>query len=352
MRESESKILVGEILEDIDLVVLLLSVICDRIITYFVLPYFPLHPLTVLPYVIFAIYYIHGLCKRVQVRTSDKHLPMIFVTGEREVNREQLLSQAEDAIRRKTGFDKFNAIERYFLVSLWRSVHWRRMPRSEEEWMDYIEDGIERINWLYDRVMGRKIYHLFLGRPSVMALGLGAVMGRWERPPVIVYQWINDGYKPVLDLSREPRKIKVRINLSKLNKVDLKYTEVDLPQSPGSEIALGLEMAGHPIESDVRRYIQKLGEIEVIIVKNKYRGYLADEDWTEAVQELYSIIAELRDRGVEKLHLFPSMPEAMAFGLGYALGPYWDIKVYNWVREKNTYELVFSLNRLPELSIE
>jgi len=46
------------------------------------------------------------------------------------------------------------------------------------------------------------------------------------------------------------------------------------------------------------------------------------------------------------------MPEAMAFGLGYALGPYWDIKVYNWVREKNTYELVFSLNRLPELSIE
>jgi len=26
--------------------------------------------------------------------------------------------------------------------------------------------------------------------------------------------------------------------------------------------------------------------------------------------------------------------------------------VYNWVREKNTYELVFSLNKLPELSIE
>jgi len=88
------------------------------------------------------------------------------------------------------------------------------------------------------------------------------------------------------------------------------------------------------------------------LLRTNTGGYLADEDWTGVVQELYSIIAGLRDRGVEKLHLFPSMPEAMAFGLGYALGPYWDIKVYNWVREKNTYELVFSLNRLPELSIE
>jgi hypothetical protein len=69
------------------------------------------------------------------------------------------------------------------------AVYWRKTPSNENEWMDYMEDGIERIKWLYDKVKGRKIYHLFFfGRPAVMALGLGAILGRWDKPPVIVYQ--------------------------------------------------------------------------------------------------------------------------------------------------------------------
>lgn len=346
MQSKTIRILLEEISEDLNLVALILSVVSFLALSYFSLPLW----ITYLPYVLVIVYYLYRLYRRIQIVTLDKHLPAIFVAGEQEINREQLLNQAEDAIKRNTHFSKFNILEKYFLVSLWGAVYWRKTPSNENEWMDYMEDGIERIKWLYDKVKGRKIYHLFFGRPAVMALGLGAILGRWDKPPVIVYQWMGNEYKPVLDLSKEPRKVKVKIDL---NKEKFRYIKVEFPEKLGEKVALVLEMASHPIREDVIRYVSTWSEkIEIIVVENTYGGDLRDEDWTRPVQELYNLIAELKNRRVEEFHLFISMPEAMAFGLGYALGPYWNVKVYNLMREKKTYKLAFSLNKLPESSIE
>ncbi|RSN74829.1 SAVED domain-containing protein [Candidatus Methanodesulfokora washburnensis] len=349
-RESTLRILIGEISGNIDLMVLLMYIIAS-LISPFLSPYFTLWGFSLLPtilYIIFFFYFVYRLKEEISAVISEKHLPVIFVTGERDVNRKQRVIQAENAIKRVTGFDKFGMIERHFHIDLSRAVYWKRTPSGE--WINYIEDGIEMIKCLYYEIRGRKVYHLFLGRPSVIALGLGAILGRAiiESPPVIVYHEDGGEYRPVLDLSRDPGRIRERISGKQY-----KYIKVDLPKNIGDEVVLALEMTRHPLMTELRNYISENNiTAPVILVKNTYGGDLKDEDWTRPVQELYNLILDLRDMGVRRFHLFIGMHEAMAFGLGYALGSYWDIKVYKLVKERSTYELVFSLNELPELSLE
>jgi len=302
--------------------------------------------ITYLPYLIILLLSLYGLYQRVNAVTSEKHLPMIFASEEL-LNPEQSLEQAKNAIKEHFGFKGFDMLEKYFHVRLWRAIYQRKLPSSPEEWIDYLEDGIERMLLVYDKVSGKKIYHLFIHRPSVIALGLGAIFGKWENLPLVVYQWMGDKYEPVLNLAKEPRRIKETLD------GEFKYINVNLPEEQQEKLALALEMASHVIREDVVKYVSdnmQMGRENVIVVENTYGGYLKEKDWTRPVQELYNLIRELKKRGAEEILLFIAMPEAMAFGLGYALGTYWDVKVYNY--SKGTYEFTFSLKELPTPSIE
>jgi hypothetical protein len=95
MRSKTIRILLEEISEDLNLMALILSVVSFLALSYFSLPLW----ITYLPYVLVIVYYLYRLYRRIQIVTLDKHLPAIFVTGEQEINREQLLNQAEDAIK-------------------------------------------------------------------------------------------------------------------------------------------------------------------------------------------------------------------------------------------------------------
>jgi len=341
VQESTLSILFREILENTDL----MSLIAFSLIG--TLAYFVKFPewITYLPYLIIIFLSLLWLHRRVNAVTSEKHLPMIFV-GEELLNPEQSLEQAKSAIKEHFGFKGFDMLEKYFHVRLWRAIYQRKLPSSPEEWMDYLEDGIERMLLVYDKVSGKKIYHLFIHRPSVIALGLGAIFGRWENLPLVVYQWMGDKYEPVLNLAKEPRRIKETLD------GEFEYIRVDLPEKQQKKLVLALEMASHVIREDVVRYVSdkmQMGRENVIVVENTYRGYLKEKDWTRPVQELYNLIRELKKRGAEEILLFIAMPEAMAFGLGYALGAYWDVKVYRY--SKGTYEFAFSLKDLPTPSI-
>jgi hypothetical protein len=339
MQEGIWSIVLREIWENIDYMNLAVSIISVILIYFMKLPEWTI----CLPYLLILILSTIRLYWKAKAVRSEKHLPMIFV-GEETLNPEQSLEQAKDAIEEHFKFRRFDILEEYFHVRLWRAIYQRRLPSSREEWADYLEDGIERMVLVYDKVSGRRTYHLFVHRPSVIALGLGAILGRWEKLPLVIYQWMGDRYEPVLDLSREHRRIKEVIDF---DKEELGYIKVSIPEKPEKKIAVALEMASHVIREDVIKYVSNMGltRENVIVVENRYGGYLREKDWTRPVQELYNLIRKLKERGVEEIHLFMAMPEAMAFGLGYALGSYWDIKVYNF--SKGTYELVFSLNELP-----
>jgi hypothetical protein len=357
MRESKLNILLEEIWENSDIMSLIASIIgvflgyltrFPELISYLSYLFVLLPPelIPYLPYLFVLFLSLYGLYRRADAATSEKHLPMIFVGGE-SLNPELSLERAKSTIKEHFGFKRFDMLEKYFHVRLWRAIYQRKLPSDPQEWMDYLEDGIERMLLVYDKVSGRKVYHLFVHRPSVIALGLGAILGRWENLPLVVYQRTGDKYEPVLNLTEEPRRIKEILD------DDFRYIEVDLPEERQEKLALALEMASHVIGEDVARYVShKMGmdRRSVIVMKNTYRGNLKEKDWTRPVQELYNLIRKLKERGVEEIHLFIAMPEAMAFGLGYALGAYWDVRVYNY--SKGTYEPAFSLKELPTPSIE
>jgi len=87
--------------------------------------------------------------------------------------------------------------------------------------------------------------------------------------------------------------------------------------------------------------------MEVVEVANTYGSNLTENDWIRVVQEIYSVFKHLQASGdVARIHLFHSMPVALAFGVGMALGNFVPITVYNWEREDETYYPTLKLNKL------
>jgi hypothetical protein len=328
--EGVLNIWLKDVLRDKDLVFFLTSLIISFLI--YIYKYFPSW-LMFLPYLPLTFYYLWEHYAEACARASEKHLPVIF-TIEEESEKENLISQAKEAIKKKEGFDKFDLLERYFCVRLENCFFSRRTPQSAEEWRDYIEDGVGRMKYIYQTVPGRRIYHIFPSCPIVLAIGIGALMGR-RNEPVVVYQ--RDGlFRPVLDLSRDSDKVRER-------RKEFNYVEIERSDVEKSEkIALIAEMTTRSIEKDAKSYIERELGIPAVVVRNKYGGVLREEDWTAPVSELYSVIQDLRESGAEEIHLFFSMPVAMAFGLGYALGPFHNIKVYVWSKSEE-YKPAFSL---------
>ena len=276
---------------------------------------------------------------------STKHLPLIFTVGRPIKDAQNALETAQEAITELTGFKAFRKIEKRFDVRYDLLIHHRgRRLEKEDEWTDFIEDSQHSIRQFIDVVPGEKVYHTFLYGPASLALGLGAVFGCKHK--TVIYQLHDGQYRPAIDLRENLRRIKRPLIEQKY-----KYITVSHPQRFTQDIALVLDMASHPARGYVEEYIHQQGwNMEVVGVVNTYGGNLMEDDWTPVVQEIYSVFNQLQaKKDITNIHLFHSMPVALAFGLGIALGNFVPVTVYNWVAPEKTYQPVLKLNELESI---
>lgn len=276
---------------------------------------------------------------------STKHLPLIFTVGRPIKDAQNALETAQEAITELTGFKAFRKIEKRFDVRYDLLIHHRgRRLEKEDEWTDFIEDSQHSIRQFIDVVPGEKVYHTFLYGPASLALGLGAVFGCKHK--TVIYQLHDGQYRPAIDLRENLRRIKQPLIEQKY-----KYITVSHPQRFTQDIVLVLDMASHPARGYVEEYINQQGwNTEVVGVVNTYGGNLMEDDWTPVVQEIYSVFNQLQaKKDITNIHLFHSMPVALAFGLGIALGNFVPVTVYNWEASEKTYQPVLKLNELESI---
>lgn len=275
--------------------------------------------------------------------TSTKHLPVVFVVGKPREDTQTALFSAKESITRLTGFRAFHQIEDAFNVRFDHLMpyEWKRLPPDIGQWKGFIEDAERNIRRFSDAVPGEKVYHIFINGPASLALGAGASFGTKRR--LVVYHFQDEQYEPVLDLRQDIRRIK-----EITTETEYQYTKVYYPPELTPDTAIVLDMASHSAIGDARAYLdKKLPNIQIVEVSNTYGGNLRENDWTKAIQELYSVFYQILSKAeVSRLHLFHAMPVAMAFGLGMALGNFVPVTVYNLERLDETYYPVLKLNEL------
>ncbi len=291
-----------------------------------------------------AVLYLRKHYRLTNQITSIKHLPVVFVVGKPQGEVQEALTSAQEAITELTGFKAFHQVEEIFKVRYEEYlVHHQRkwLQPDASQWKDFIEDAELNIHRFSDTVSGGKIYHIFIDGPASLALGLGVVFG--SKRQLVVYQFQDNKYQPVIDLRQNLRRIKEAIT-----ETEYQYIQVSYPPSFTPDIAVVLDMASHPAVGYVKAHLTRVGhQMEIVEVSNTYRGNLTGNDWVKVVQELYSVFRRLQSREeIARLHVFHSMPVAMAFGLGMALGNFVPIRVYNWEKSEATYYPVLKLNEL------
>lgn len=289
------------------------------------------------------IFYLRKHLGLTQQLTTSKHLPVLFVVGKPWDEARQALDTTQQAITRLTGFKSFHQMEEAFNVRLdYLVAHEKgRLAPDLQVWKDFIEDAEQNIQRFCDAVPGEKTYHIFIYGPASLALGLGAAFGSKRR--LVVYQLVDEQYEAVLKLTQDVRRIK-----KTLPETQYKYINVSYPSSFTPDLGMVLDMASHTALGDARAYVKRQPQnMELVEVKNTYDGNLTEADWTPVVQELYSVFHFLQSKEqVDRLHLFHSMPVALAFGLGVALGNFVPVTVYNWEASEATYYPVLKLNQL------
>lgn len=275
--------------------------------------------------------------------TSIKHLPVVFITGKPQDEIQSALNTAQEAIGALTGFRAFHQVEAAFNVRLEHLVPYERrhLPPDIKLWQDFIQDAERNIRRFSDVIPGEKVYHIFIDGPASLALGAGVAFGIRYR--VVVYQFSDGTYQPVLDLRQDIRRLKEIIT-----ETEYQHIKVTFPTKLTQDIAIVLDMASHSPIGEARAYLNKMiPDAQIVEVSNTYGGNLREKDWAGVVQELYSVFNRILSQSeVSRLHLFHAMPVAMAFGLGMALGNFVPVTVYNLERLDEIYYPVIKLNEL------
>jgi len=300
----------------------------------------------VLAFIICAVIYLRRIYRTSAWMVIPKHIPILFAIGVTKDKVNEAFQKVKDTLTKETGFKDFKAFEKYFGVNYSDLVIHRgeRIRSDAGEWSNVLYEAQWQIGRFTCRIPGDKTYHIFILGPASLAIGFGAIMGVKHR--IIVYQYLDNEYKPVLDLAgANIRRIKETVS------GDLRYLDFQPPEETTSNTALLLGLASHFVEEDARSYISSNNVAgSIVTVRNTYAGNLKELDWTRAVQELFSVFTVLKSAGrLDCIHLFHGIPVALAFGLGMALGTFIHIMVYNWEQKENKYYPVLELNKLPSI---
>ncbi|WP_457644138.1 SAVED domain-containing protein [Persephonella sp.] len=300
-------------------------------------------------------------------KTIDIPFVAMIKRPEEEINIS--LKKLESSIREKNpqfSLEKLSNIYDLKLEDL--SLYYKdSLPEIEENdlekenlWTEQVKTFEKKLRKIYSKLEGKnRILHLAFAVPSSLAFALGIKFG--AKKPVIIYHYQSDEYHPVLDLSdgRKLRKIKY---IRKTPFEDMKNLEITIPDMKNSEdVAIAVWLASHNPYADVEIFLKdEKRDYPIVKIESKeFQGNiplpkdfeeLDDDYWIRYVSETYSALNILKNiYNIKRFHFFLSVPIPIAFGLGMAVGHFWDGVIYNLSFKANVkYYPVFQLNH-PDL---
>lgn len=226
---------------------------------------------------------------------------------------------------------------------------------KENQWIKQIQLFQEKLQNIYSKFSYKnRILHIGLAVPSSLAMGLGIKLG--TKKPVVIYHYQSDEYIPVIDLSDKKKLRKIKYIRKDIYK-NLKNIEVFKPTSLTKDTAVAIWLASHNLYNDVQNYLkQKKLNFSLLKIESKaFQGDIPlpedfediDKDyWIRYISEIYSVLNILKNKeNIERFHFFISTPVALAFGLGMAIGHFWDGIIYNFsFKGQEKYYPVFKIN--------
>ncbi len=276
----------------------------------------------------------------------EKHLPMMVMAG---VGDERSRAMVHDAlaVMQEWGFDErtftddFNVQREDWLVRRTRDLPVRRRP-----WEELVDSFESKVNALAARLEGLEVFHLFLNCPSVLAMGLGAVLR--TNHLVVLHHYADSEYTPVIDFYASRQEVPTGLGqLAMPAAKPFRYIEVLEPEQFSPHLYVALQLAGHDPRGDVERLAREAGT-GVVHIRNTYDNRLTEaDDWLLAAREVVTVLLGLVARPeVERLHLFVSSPVVLAAAIGMGLGTRSPITVHHWFADRHEYRDIFDLEKL------
>ncbi|PMP65195.1 SAVED domain-containing protein [Desulfurella multipotens] len=163
--------------------------------------------------------------------------------------------------------------------------------------------------------------------PASFAFGIGAYLGSIYPYKVLHFQ--SGQYLQALDTDRE------------LKTIDYNFSElvINTLESAPKELNILLHFASHEPTAPTNK--------PTIKIEAKVKGNIPIENYKETTRQINNAINYLkRQYQFKKVNLVLSMPVAMAFALGCAIGKFLNASVYHYFFDSGSYFKVFNLSDL------
>lgn len=297
--------------------------------------------------ILVAIWLIISHINRKLKLQKEKKVPFLIVIGKTVAQQRDTRHQVETALENH----KINLPglkKTYGLVSDdWIYYQENILPSDSEAWSKIITK-IENQFWrLSERIYGRKVYQIFINGPAALAMGLGATIG--SRTEFTLFHFMPgtgvDPYHNVIDFSPDEQSqgshiLKTRV--SEYKRIKTKGID-EIGFNLKTEVLVSIHLAGHNPTGDVERRAKETG-LPHVVIGSIYQGTIPlEDDWILLSQEIDSVLLGIAGlEGINRLHLFISMPLPIAFAVGSALGKFVRATVYNYSpKEQKYFEAIY-----------
>ncbi len=207
---------------------------------------------------------------------------------------------------------------------------------SGDLWLKVCGEFYKRVSKLQYGTPRRHI-HIAGRMPSALAFGFGILFG--SQTPFTFYHFQDGEYIPVkVERVRELKEV-VREPKS------IRYELVE----GGEELAVAVGVAHHTAKSSVLEFM-KGKEVDFLFVDHERRGNLSPEEMVNTAKETAGLIQLLREKkDFKRFHFFFSCPVPVAFMIGVAFGHYSPASIYNYEKERGSYEEVLRTEDLRDI---
>lgn len=292
--------------------------------------------------------------KKINNLEKEKHIPLMVIVGKNDSLYNSMISSVLQAMQ-EYDFDEETFKKEFGLVNEdWIISDESYLSENPKEWERVVQRFENKLNRLEEKLKGHKVYHLFLQCPTVLATGMGAIMG--TKYEVVLHQYSpgtgENPYCPSIDFHsiRESNSEGVHVLKSKVS-TENKFFDIIESCTGSSDLVISILVAGHDPKGDVEKAVDEKTckkSYSLMHLRSKIGGTLPkDADWIGLVKELATIVLDQVSRkDIKSTKLCMSSPVAVGFALGMALGIHSPISLCNWFKDKEKYYTVLSLNKL------
>lgn len=304
--------------------------------------------------VFFLLSGIFQEAKAIQKTYKEKHFPMVIVAGTtHEEFNSTVFSVLE--VMKQYRFEEKDYLEDFdFSREDW-TVFREGSLRESKEWENLVHVFEKKIIRASEKLKGKKIFHIFFRGPSILAMGMGAIIG--TKCELVLHQHTpgagSNLYQPLIDFysmcdssTEGTHTLKSRVD------TPYEYITVEGNVSEPSSVWISIWLSSHDPKGDVEKAVEKISDpVSVLHLRSKYGGTLPTTiDWTKISKEVVTeILNTVSRKDVKDVKICLSSPAIIAFALGMAVGTHSPVTLNNWFGSE--YVPVLQLNKLRDFNI-